>query len=291
MKGQKIGFIGLGIMGRSMAKNLLNGGFEVYVYNRNPERIAELLKHGAKACNSPLEMAQHVDTIMMCVTNGEAVEAILFGEEGISQSASEVRYIIDHSTIAPEQAKTFHDNLSTFGITYIDAPVTGGDVGAREGTLTIMVGGREEDYDAIKPILSWVGRKIFHTGDVGSGQLTKCVNQLVIGITVAAMTEGLVFAGQAGLDLEKTMEIISSGAAGSWSISNYAPRLLRGDLNPGFIARDMLKDLRIVQKEADTNGSVLPVLNLVKELYHSLCVSGNSELGNHALIKLYKQLM
>ena len=290
MKGQKLGFVGLGIMGGSMAKNLLNGGFELYIYNRSSQKAEALIEAGAIWCESPAEVAANVDTVLICLTNGEAVESIIFGDDGLTQPGGELRRIVDHSTIAPEQARLFAETLDELGIAYIDAPVSGGDVGAREGTLTIMVGSEEADFASLKPMLSWMGRKIFHTGPVGNGQLTKCVNQLVVAGTVAAMTEGMMFAKNSGLSLEKTLEVLSGGAAGSWSISNYAPRILKGDLNPGFYARDMLKDLRIVLQEAESNNSILPVLGLVKELYQALCAGGDGELGNHALIRVYEKL-
>lgn len=290
MKGQQLGFIGTGIMGSGIAHNLLKGGYEVHVWNRTMTKCERLIENGATWCESPAAMAETVDCILLCLSNGEVVEDVIFGEEGIAQSEGEPRMIIDHSTIAPAQAKVFSEELESMGAAYLDAPVSGGDVGAREGTLTIMVGGNEDAFNEAKEIFSWTGQKIVYTGPAGSGQLTKCVNQLVVAINVAAMTEGLVFAEDAGLNLETTLDVISSGAAGSWSLDNYAPRILAGDLNPGFYARDMLKDLRIALGEADEQKSAMPVSALVKELYAALCHGGDEELGNHALIRLYERL-
>ena len=288
MKGQQVGFLGLGIMGSAMAHNLLRGGYEVHVWNRNRSRAEKLIEAGAKWCETPGELAEQVETVQICVTDGSAVEEVIFGEQGLMDTDSGVRTIIDHSTISPSEARSFADELVLAGTTYLDAPVSGGDVGAYQGTLTIMVGGEKEAFENSREILNWIGKNIIYTGDSGSGQLTKCVNQLVVAINVAAMTEGLVFAEQAGLNPETTLKAISGGAAGSWSLDNYAPRLLEGQYGPGFFAKDMLKDLRIAMNQADELGMTLPVSSLLKQLYTAFCGSGNGELGNHALKKLYE---
>ncbi len=290
MKGQQLGFIGTGIMGTGMVQNLMKGGYEVHLWNRTKSKCQALLDNGATWCASPSAMAEEVDCILLCLSNGQVVEEVIFGDEGITQSEGEVRMIIDHSTIAPAQAKGIAKELESMGVSFLDAPVSGGDVGAREGTLTIMVGGKSDVVEEARNIFTWTGQKIFHTGPSGSGQLTKCVNQLVVAVTVSAMTEGLVFAEDAGLDPQKTLDVISSGAAGSWALDNYAPRILAGDLNPGFYAKDMLKDLRIALAEADAQKSTVPVSALVKELYAALCYGGDEELGNHALIRLYERM-
>jgi 3-hydroxyisobutyrate dehydrogenase len=291
MRGQKVGFIGLGIMGSSMASNLLKGGFEVHVYNRSGAKAKPLAEQGAKVANSIAELADVVDRLLLCVTDEHAVEDIIFGSEGVIESECDIRSIIDFSTISPSSARDFGSRLEEVGISYLDAPVSGGDVGAREGTLTIMAGGSEIDFENAKDVFTWLGRKIVHTGPVGSGQLTKCVNQLVVAINVAAMTEGLLFAEEMGLDLTKTLDTISSGAAGSWALSNYAPRIIAHDLKPGFYAKDMLKDLRIALNEADAEDMPAPVSSLVKELYTAMCRSEDALLGNHALISLYRRMM
>ena len=289
MQQEKIGFSGVGIMGASIAKNMLNAGYSVSVYNRSSGPAAELAKFGALPMSSPTELGNSVGTVLMCVTNGQAVEEVLFGARGVFSGNFTVTRVIDFSTIPPAHARDIGARLQKKGITYLDAPVSGGDVGAKNGTLTIMVGGLPEAFTAALPLLSTTGKKILHTGPWGSGQLTKCVNQLVVAITVAAMTEGLVFAKESGLDIETTLEIISSGAAGSWALNNYAPRLLKGDFAPGFYAKDMLKDLRIALDEASTIETTLPVTSLVKELYTAFCEHDGARLGNHALIRLYEQ--
>ncbi len=291
MRGQKIGFIGLGIMGASMASNLLKGGFEVHVYNRSPLKANSLAEQGAKVALSIASLADEVDRLLLCVTDDHAVEEIIFGPEGVIESGCEIRSIIDFSTISPSSAREFGSRLEEIGVSYLDAPVSGGDVGAREGTLTIMAGGSEIDFEQAKDVFTWLGRKIVHTGPVGSGQLTKCVNQLVVAINVAAMTEGLLFAQESGLDLVKTLDVVSSGAAGSWALTNYAPRIVAHDMRPGFYAKDMLKDLRIALAEADAEDLPAPVSSLVKELYTAMCRSEDANLGNHALISLYRKML
>ena len=290
MKGQQIGFIGLGIMGSAMSHNLLRGGYELHIWNRHRSRGEKLVESGAIWAETPAELAAQVDTVQICVTDGEAVEEILFGESGLMHGDSLPRTVIDHSTISPASARRFAKELSLAGVEYLDAPVSGGDVGAFQGSLTIMVGGSEESFESSREIFGWIGKNIVHTGASGTGQLTKCVNQLVVAITVAAMTEGMVFAERSGLDLEKTLQIISGGAAGSWALDNYAPRLLAGQFGPGFFARDMLKDLKIALEESDESAMSLPVSALVKQLYNAMVGSGRGELGNHALKKVYDRL-
>jgi len=175
-------------------------------------------------------------------------------------------------------------------IEFLDAPVSGGDVGARDGTLSIMVGGDEAQVAQADDVFKCLGTTIIHTGPVGNGQMTKCINQIAVGINVSAMTEALVLAKGAGLDLETTLKVISAGAAGSWCLDNYAPRILQGDLRPGFFAKHMLKDLRIALAEADSLETTLPISHLVKELYLALCAGGDAELGNHGLIRLYERI-
>ncbi len=290
---KKIGFIGLGVMGTSMAKNLMKSGHQLFVYNRNANKAEALAKEGAIVCLTPEEMAKHVDCICLCVTNGQVVKDLLFSEQGVCKSLVKPKFIIDFSTISPEEATDIAKSLKEEGILFYDAPVTGGDVGAKNATLTIMVGGEERYLTELEDILSAVGKKILHVGESGKGQLTKCVNQIAVALGIAAMTEALVFAESSGLDINKTLEIIGSGAGGSWAINNYAPRIIAGDLKPGFHAANMLKDLKISLAEADKMEVSLPITDLVKQFYVGLlnCVKrdGNdiNDFGNHALIEFY----
>ena len=289
---ERVGFIGLGIMGSAMAQNLLGSGRELIVFNRSGAKARELEKLGAVVADSPAEVAASAEIICLCLSNDDAVRSVIFGEGGLTQNIRYGSLIIDFSTISPSAAREFAKELrATYKASFVDAPVSGGDVGAKNATLTIMAGGEAQDFERANEIFSVLGKKATLTGAVGSGQLTKAVNQIVVAITVAAMTEGLVFAEKSGLDLGTTLEVISGGAAGSWTLDNYAPRVLAQDLAPGFHAKNMLKDLRIAIREADGMEIALPVSDLLKSLYTSLCAYDrpDAELGNHALIELYRK--
>lgn len=290
MSKPRVGFIGLGIMGTSMAKNLLKAGFSVSVFNRTPAKTAPLKELGAGVYDSPRKLATDVEVLCLSLTRGDAVQDVLFGDEGAAHTAKRGTLVIDLSTVAPREATSFSKQLLQRDVHFVDAPVTGGDVGAREGTLTIMVGGTVEDFLRAKQVLEVLGKRVVYVGGVGAGQLTKAVNQILVAGSVAAMTEGIAFARAAGLDLEKTLEVVASGAAGSWSLQNYAPRLLRGEYGPGFYAKDMLKDLRIALSEADALNLSLPVSQIIKELYVAFCNGEGKSLGNHALLRLYDTL-
>lgn len=283
----RIGFLGLGVMGVSMARNLSKKGFELSVYNRSSEKSRALASEGFLVAASPEALGRGVEALCLCVTDGAAVRELLLGEQGALTGPHEVRLVVDFSTIAPSEAEQISAELASIGVEYLDAPVSGGDVGAREGTLTVMVGGSPSAFAEAKPILEGVGKKIFHLGAAGAGQRTKCVNQIAVAIGVAAMTEAMVFARESGLDVAQVLEVIGSGAAGSWALQNYAPRVLRGELGPGFYAKHMLKDLRIAGREAEGANTSLPVTGLVRELFTALCSGEGANLGNHALIALY----
>ena len=280
----RIGFIGLGVMGVSMARNLGKRGFEVTVYNRSAEKTRALAAEGFAVASSTIELGNKVDALCLCVTDGTAVRDVL---RGALSGEHSVRLVVDFSTISPTEAEQIAADVKLRGVSYLDAPVSGGDVGAREGTLTVMVGGEPSAFEIALPILEGVGKKIVHLGPVGAGQRTKCVNQIAVAIGVAAMTEAMVFARDSGLDVAQVVDVIGSGAAGSWALQNYAPRVLRGELGPGFYAKHMLKDLRIAGREAEGANTSLPVTGLVRELFTALCAGEGANLGNHALIALY----
>ena len=285
-----IGFLGLGIMGGGMCQNLLRAGYPLTIWNRSPAKCAALASAGATIADSPACVAEQSDILFLCVTNEAICQELLFNAPASVLSAQQrPRTIIDTSTIAPTSAIAFAEQLATHDIAYLDAPVSGGDIGAKNGTLTIMVGGAETAFTEAAPILSAIGSTIIHTGVSGNGQKTKCINQIVVALNVAAMTEGLHLAEAAGLDLSTTLAAIGGGAAGSWSLENYAPRLLAGNFGPGFYARDMLKDLRYALQLAADKNCELPASLLVTELYEELVESDSgSTLGNHALILRYR---
>lgn len=288
---KKVGFIGLGIMGSSMAANLLKQGFEVHVYNRSVEKTKSLVSKGAVLQESPKAVAENSDTILFCVTNDEALEILIFGDNGVFRAKSLPRFIVDFSTVPPRSTISIAERVGEKGIAFLDAPVSGGDIGAKNGSLSVMVGAASvSDFETMMPVFQAVGATITHVGEVGCGQLTKSVNQLVVGTTVAAMTEGLMLAEQSGLNLETTLKVLTGGAANSWTLENLGPRVVTGDLGPGFYAKDMLKDLRISLGVADDKDLVLPISAMVKELFSALCSGENQELGSHALIQVYQQV-
>ena len=289
MKTKRIGFIGLGIMGQGMAANLLKQDLTVTVWNRTPAACESLVTKGATHAECLSDLAEASDIVFVCVTNGAAVLDVLFSEHGLLSGAHKPALVIDCSTIAPAEAMSIAERLAP-DTEYLDAPVSGGDTGAREGTLSIMVGGKKPVFEKALPYLMALGNTVSYTGPSGNGQRTKCVNQMMVALTVTAMTEGLAFAAQSGLDLQTTLDVVSAGAAGSWSLSNYAPRLLSGDRAPGFYAADMLKDLRIALQEASDLSLSVPGTALCAELYTALLSSGETELGNHALISLYERI-
>lgn len=283
-----LGFIGLGTMGASMAKNLLRSGCPVSAFSRSGKVPDGLREAGVKVLTGTMaELGKTTDYLFLCVSDGPAVKDVLFGTGNLASSLRAKSVIVDFSTIAPSESRAIAAELEKKDIRYLDAPVTGGDVGARNATLSIMVGGAAADFTEVAPYLAFVGKSITHVGPVGAGQMTKAVNQIAVALGVAAMTEAMVLAGSAGLDVQKTLDVIRHGAAGSWSLENYAPRVLAGDLKPGFAAKYMLKDLNIVANEAEALQLELPAAERLRQLYQEMCSRGFGEQGNHALISIY----
>lgn len=290
---ERVGFIGLGVMGLSMARNIHRGGFPLVVWNRGAKPRETLAAEGVATAETPRELGEQCNILFLCVTNGTAVEQALFGPDGAMTGKTRPAIVVDCSTISPREAKGTAEKLKELDVEFLDVPVTGGDAGAKAGTLTMMVGGDEGTLNRIRHICATMGKNIVHVGPIGAGQLTKCVNQIACAIAIGAMSEALLFAEQSGLDVQKTFEIIRSGAAGSWALDNYGPRLLRGDLKPGFHAKNMLKDIRIVLSECEATNIPLPLTGLIRELYTALISTEGAradELGNHALIALYRRL-
>jgi 3-hydroxyisobutyrate dehydrogenase len=285
-KKNDIGVVGFGVMGASMARNLARAGYCVYGYSRTPDKVIALADEGIRATSSPRELGTRCDTILLSVTDGAAVESTLFGPDGLVESLAPGSLIIDTTTIAPSEARDLATRCSERGIGFIDAPVSGGDVGARNGTLTIMCGGEASDVARAMPVLEKIGKKIVHVGPSGSGQLTKAVNQVAVALGIVAMTEALHVAETLGLDVPTTLDILQGGAADSWALRNYAPRLLSGDFAPGFDAAHMLKDLRIAREMWGDDKARLPGLETTITLFEEL-VERHKGVGNHALMKRY----
>lgn len=284
---QTIAFIGTGVMGASIVKHLLKAGYEVTVYNRTKEKANPLLELGATWADTPALASENKDIIFTMVGFPSDVEEVYFGNEGIFQKAKEGSVVIDMTTSQPSLAKKIYEAAKEKGIFSLDAPVSGGDLGARNGTLSIMVGGDEEAFQQVSPVFELFGSKIIYHGEAGSGQHTKMCNQLLITTNMIGVCESLAYGIKAGLDIEKVLQSISTGAAGSWSLSNLGPRILKGDLEPGFYIKHFIKDMKIALDEAERMGLDLPGLKLSKQLYETLLEQGYGDKGTQALIKYY----
>ncbi|OAN46822.1 2-hydroxy-3-oxopropionate reductase [Chloroflexus islandicus] len=287
---ERIGFIGLGIMGRGMAANILRAGFPLTVWNRTPGRADELVAAGAQLAASPAEVAARSDIVISCVSDTPDVEAVIFGPQGVIEGAQVGMLMIDMSTISPQGAQRFAARLGESGIGFLDAPVSGGSEGAARGTLSIMVGGPAELVERAMPVFQAMGKTITHVGGHGAGQTVKLVNQILVVGTMLAISEALVFAQASGVDLEKTLTAVSGGAAGSWMLSNRGPQVIRRDWRPGFTIDLQQKDLRLVLAAADAVGAPMLTTSTVFQLYRTLQAAGLGHEGNHALIKAIERL-
>ncbi|WP_287157769.1 NAD(P)-dependent oxidoreductase [Chloroflexus sp.] len=287
---ERIGFIGLGIMGRGMAANILRAGFPLTVWNRTPGRADELAAAGAQVATSPADLAARSDIVISCVSDTPDVEAVLFGPQGVIEGARAGMLVIDMSTISPQGAQQFAARLHEHGIGFLDAPVSGGSEGAARGTLSIMVGGPAPLVERAMPVFQAMGKTITHVGDHGAGQTVKLVNQILVVGTMLAISEALVFAQASGVDLEKTLAAVSGGAAGSWMLSNRGPQVIRRDWRPGFTIDLQQKDLRLVLAAADAVGAPMLATSTVFHLYRTLQKAGLGHEGNHALIKAIERL-
>lgn len=283
-----IGFIGLGIMGRPMVMNLIKAGFTLTVYNRTAAKCGPLVDAGAAAVGSPREAAARSDVVITMVSDTPDVEAVLFGEEGAWHGLKEGQIMIDMSSISPAETQRFAARLKERSVEMLDAPVTGGENGAVEGTLAIMVGGKRETFNRCLPVFQAMGKTIVYAGQSGSGQKTKLVNQILCAQHIVAMADGLRFARECGLDMETTLKAVSGGAAGSWMLSNLAPRILQDDFAPGFMIKLQQKDLRLVREALREMNGAYPATELTYELFTKAVTKGLGELGTQGFIKLYE---
>ncbi|MFJ8068943.1 NAD(P)-dependent oxidoreductase [Peribacillus sp. NPDC096447] len=282
-----IGFIGLGVMGKSMAANLLKAGFEVIVYTRTKDKASELLSQGAKWASAPKEIAQRANVIISMVGYPSDVEEIYLGENGLIENGKQGTHLIDMTTSTPSLAVKIAEEAKKRGMESLDAPVSGGDIGARDAKLTIMVGGSSEAFEAVRPIFDIIGSNVVHQGPAGSGQHTKMCNQIAIASNMIGVTEAISYAKKAGLDPDRVLRSISSGSAGSWSLSNLVPRMVEGDFEPGFYIKHFIKDMKIALDEAERMGMDAPGLSLSKSLYEGLAEAGEENSGTQALYKHY----
>lgn len=288
---EKIGFIGLGIMGAGMVSNLLKAGFPVTVWNRTASRAESLLQQGATWADTPAQVALQTDIIIICVSDTPDVQAVILGENGVIHGAKAGSLVIDCSTISPQATREIAEQLNAKGITMLDAPVSGGSEGAKNGTLSIMIGGSAADFERATPVLNAMGKTLTHVGGQGAGQTVKLVNQIVVVVNMLAVSEGLALAEAGGLDLNKVLSAISGGAAGSWMLSNRGPQVVADDWRPGFTIDLQQKDLRLVLEAGDQLGVPLVGTSLVFQLYRTLQAQGLGDEGNHALIKAIYHLM
>ncbi|WP_257351611.1 NAD(P)-dependent oxidoreductase [Pseudalkalibacillus decolorationis] len=283
-----IGFIGTGVMGNSMAKNLLNAGYSVSVHTRTKSKANELVEEGATWRNSVADLASESNVIITMVGYPHDVEEVYFGEKGIIENAMPNSYVIDMTTSSPTLARKIYESVLSRKIHSLDAPVSGGDIGARSGKLAIMVGGEREAFEAVKPIFVVMGENIILQGKAGSGQHTKMCNQIAIASNMIGVCEAIVYAEKAGLDPSRVLKSITTGAAGSWSLSNLAPRMITGDFEPGFYIKHFIKDMSIALEAAKEMDMLTPGLELSLSLYKSLAEQGEEERGTQALIKWFQ---
>lgn len=282
----KLGYIGLGIMGLPMARNLMDAGYELVVWNRTATKAAPLAERGATLADSPADLAASgVDVIFLNVTDTPDVEAILFGEQGLAGAAPAGTIIVDHSTISPDATRDFAKRLAEQGVDFVDAPVSGGDVGAQAGTLSIMVGGRSDAVDRVMPMLEVVGKNIVDLGEPGLGQVCKACNQVAGMVTLLGVCEALALAKQSGLSMDKMIQVVGGGAAGSWQLTNLAPKIAAGDHEPGFMIDLVNKDLKIALEAAQRLGLPLEATTHVADLFKQVAEQGGGRLGTQAVAK------
>lgn len=282
-----IGFVGTGVMGESMVRNLMQAGYTVSIFTRTKAKANEVMQAGASWKNSIAELARTSDVIISMVGFPSDVEEIYFGEDGILHNAQENAYVVDMTTSSPILAEKIYNESNAKGIHALDAPVSGGDVGAQNGSLTIMVGGDENDFATLQSVFSTLGENIVYQGQAGSGQHTKMSNQITIASNMVGVCEAMVYAKKAGLNPETVLESISNGAAGSWSLSNLAPRMLEKDFAPGFYVKHFIKDMGIALESAKQMEIVLPGLELAERLYQKLADAGEGDRGTQALYMLF----
>ena len=292
MEIKKIGFIGVGIMGKSMVRNLMKKGFELSVYSRTKSKCLDVIEEGARWYDTAAECAKDQDAVITIVGFPKDVEEVYFGNEektGILDAARKGSVLIDMTTSSPRLAKKIYDAAKEKGLYALDAPVSGGDTGAKNGTLTIMVGGDREIYDELIPVFEAMGTNNTYEGKAGFGQHTKAVNQIIIAGTISAISEAVNYANKNGLDVQTVLDSICKGAAGSWQLDNNAPKMLAGDFDPGFCIKHFIKDMAIALDEGKASGAKLPVVETVIEMYREMDKEGFGDLGTQALIKYYEK--
>lgn len=289
IKKAHVGFVGTGVMGTSIVKHLLLANYQVTIYTRTKEKAEDLLNMGAKWASSPGEVASEVDVVFTMVGYPSDVKEVYNSEQGIFSNGKKGLIVVDLTTSTPTLAIDIYNKALTLGMSSLDAPVSGGDVGAKSGKLSIMVGGDKEVFDTISPIFKLFGEHVVHQGVAGAGQHTKMANQIAIASTMIATCEAVTYAIEAKLDPELVLKSITVGAAGSWSLSNLAPRMLKEDFNPGFYMKHFIKDMGIALDEAQKMNLKLPGLDMAYSMYQNLADEGLENEGTQSLIKAYNR--
>jgi len=288
MKKQRIAFIGTGVMGTSIIKHLLRNDHEVTVYTRTKEKAEPLVALGASWASSPAEAFKNKDIAFTMVGYPSDVEEVYFGDNGLFKTVEPGNIVIDMTTSEPSLAKKIYEHAQSISVESLDAPVSGGDIGAQNGTLSIMIGGDLTTYDKVLPLMKHFGENIVYQGEAGAGQHAKMCNQIAIASGMIGVCESLAYGLKAGLDLPTVLQSIASGAAGSWSLSNLAPRMIKEDFAPGFYIKHFLKDMKIALDESKKMGITLPGLALAYEMYEKLMEDGYGDNGTQALLQHYR---
>lgn len=290
MKRMKLGWIGTGVMGNAMCGHLLDAGHHLSIYNRTRSKADNLVAKGARWCDSPLELAKNCEVIFSIVGFPPDVEAVLLGEHGVLAGATAGTIMVDMTTSSPELAQKIYEAARKKSVSALDAPVSGGDVGAREATLAIMVGGDRSVFDQVQPLFKIIGNNIAYMGAAGTGQHTKMCNQILVAGTMIGTVESLLYAQRMGMDLDAVIDVIGQGAARSWMINNLGRRIAKGDFNPGFFIKHFVKDMGIALAEAQRMNLSLPGLALVQQLYLAAQAMGYENLGTQGLYRVLAEI-
>lgn len=290
MHSLKVGFIGLGIMGKPMAENLIRAGYPLTVFNRTRSKTESLSKLGAAVADSPAQLAADSEIIIIIVSDSPDVEAVMTGPNGVAEGIRPGSIVVDMSTVSPELERQLNKLLMEKGCSLVDAPVSGGDTGAQQGTLAIMAGGEQASFDRVRPLFEVMGQSITYCGSVGNGQLTKLCNQILVSVNLLAVCEALVFARRNGLDPSVMIEAVKGGAAGSWQLSNLGIKVVRRDFAPGFMVDLIRKDLRLILESAQYSESSLPAASLVQQLFSAAGAQGFGREGTQSLAKVLERL-
>ncbi len=287
---KKIGWVGTGVMGKSMCGHIIAAGYPMSVYTRTRSKAEELLDAGARWCDSPKAVAENSDIAFAIVGYPQDVREVFLGEDGLVAGAKSGTILVDMTTSEPSMAEEIYAAGKEKGVPVLDAPVSGGDVGAKEARLAIMVGGDREVFDEVLPFFQIMGKNISLLGGAGAGQHTKAVNQIHIATTMIGLVECLLYAHRAGLDMMEVISVIEKGAAGTWSLSNYGPRIAKGNFDPGFFVKHFVKDMGIALKEAGRMNLSLPGLAMAQQFYIAAMAEGLENMGTHSLYKVFERM-